>query len=227
MGEQQEFFKADADIVGAVALRRTNGAQKRRVFRQSAVSSAAELIGAVNEGDEICGLTNGQFSLIDIIDHLLSCTGPADIAVATWTMGIYDADRAESFVNDRRIKSARWIVDPSMFSRRPELSGRLVQAFGVESFRAVNCHAKFATIRGESLAICIRSSMNLNPNKRVESFDISACDATTRFFEQAVDSIFEKVTAENRSQASGVFTGLLGAEPKRGNVRPNPWQGLD
>lgn len=43
-------------------------------------------------GDDICGITNGQFSLIDIIDHVLTQTGPADVAIATWTMGVYDAE---------------------------------------------------------------------------------------------------------------------------------------
>lgn len=212
--------KAPADIAGAQVLRRKVA---RRVFRQSGCLAAAELIGPLADGDEICGVTNGQFSLIDILEHVLAETGPAAVTVATWTMGIYDVDRANAFVRNGLIRSIRFVLDPSMFSRRPELSAVLVRGFGPEAFRGVNSHAKFATVRGADKAVAIRSSMNLNPNKRLESFDISVGDEACSFFERLVDEIWRKVPVDNESQSESIFRDLLDAAPAKGVRRPNPF----
>ncbi len=187
-------------------IRRT---PKRRRFVASAVDEAAAMLGTISPGEELTGITNGQFSLIDIIEHILSQTGPADVVVSTWTMGIYDQSRSAEFTKNGAIRSIRWLVDPSMFGRRPELAGSLIKAFGVESFRAVNTHAKFATISGDTLAVCIRSSMNLNPNKRLENFDISADRAVVDFFNGIADAAFRAVSADNRSQSYTVFSDIL------------------
>ncbi len=193
-----------------------------RRYTGGAAGSAAEIIGMVRPRGEITGLTNGQFSLIDMIEHLLSQTGPADVVISTWTMGIYDAERARLFCSRGDIRKIRWLVDPSIFGRRPELSGQLVERFGVEAFRAVNTHAKFVVLRGDALALVIRSSMNLNPNRRVENFDITADPAMCSWFESFADAIFDKVSGTNRSQAKSVFSEILAAYEKIERAPPAP-----
>lgn len=204
----KKLYKLPAGSLRPRAFRR---AAVKRQYRQSASMSASALIGDLQPGDDLCGLTNGQFSLVDMIEHVLSLTGPADVTVATWTMGIYDARRAQEFVSDKRIRRIRFLVDPSMFSRRPEFSAILVRGFGPESFRPVNIHAKFATVRGAKLAVALRSSMNLNRNDRIESFDISADSEMVAFFEAVVDQAYRLVDAENRKQAHRLFSDLLTA----------------
>lgn len=203
------------------AVFRRKGA--RRVLRKDGLLSAKELIGPIEAGDEISGITNGQFSLIDILHHVLDQTGPADVVIATWTMGVYDSEKAYAFVNSQKIRSIRFILDPSMFSRRPELASVLVKGFGAGSFRAVNSHAKFFTARSETMAVCCRSSMNLNENNRLESFDISACDALTRFYEDLADEIWRKVDERNRGQSHSLFEDLLGVDSVKNPKRPNPF----
>lgn len=222
LGNSRALYKLPATKIQPVAFRRKGS---RRVFREHGTASAADLIGEVSPGDDICGITNGQFSLVDIVRHLLTQTGPADVAIATWTMGVYDAEEAYGFVRDKRINSIRFILDPSMFVRRPDLASVLVQGFGSESFRAVNSHAKFATIRGEKLGVVVRSSMNLNKNDRLESFDITASDEMTAFFESLVDRIWQQVDEDNRSQSKAVFEGLLNMAPVKDVRRRNPWIG--
>jgi hypothetical protein len=196
------MYKLPATEIEAVSFRRKGA---RRYYRESGTETAAEIIGPIAGGDDICGVTNGQFSLVDIVEHVLSQTGPADVSIATWTMGIYDAEQAYRFVTDKRIRSIRFVVDPSMFTRRPELAAVLVKAFGPDAFRAVNSHAKFATVRGDGLAVAIRSSMNLNRNERLESFDITACPEMTEFFETLVSKIWRKsikTAGANRGRSS-------------------------
>jgi len=213
--------KLPATAVQSQVMRTT---AKRRVFRRSGTDNAAALIGHITAGDEICGITNGQFSLVDMIEHVLNECGPSDVCIATWTMGIYDTERSFEFIRNKLIRSIRFVLDPSMFSRRPEIASILVKGFGVDAFRAVNSHAKFATIRGDTLAVCIRSSMNLNPNNRIESFDISVCEQTTAFFESLVNDIWAKIDTENRSQSRGLFDELVSVQPS--GKRPNPFRAI-
>lgn len=183
---------------------------KRRVAI-SGLANAAQLIGPIAKGEDITGLTNGQFSLIDIVEHVLDCIGPADVAISTWTMGVYDAEQVQSFYANKRIRSIRWLVDPSMFGRRAALAGSMVKAFGAESFRAVNTHAKFATLQNENWAITIRSSMNLNRNERLESFDIAEDRQMCDMFTKLVDQVFKTLSARSRTQSREFFEGLLAA----------------
>ena len=172
----------------------------------SAVGEASEVIGSIEKGLEITGLTNGQFSLIDILEHVLAEIGPADVLVSTWTMGIYDGVRARTWCENGAIRRIRWIVDPSMFGRRPEIAGRLIKAFGADAFRAVNNHAKFATLVNDDFAVCIRSSMNLNPNKRLENFDITEGPELVRFFNAVANDVFQRFpSGEKGNTQSRVF----------------------
>jgi len=147
--------------------------------------------------------------LVDVVEHVLRKIGAADVCISTWTMGFYDADRCDGFVRNGLIRSIRFLVDPSMFGRRPELSGRLVAGFGPQAFRAVNVHAKFAVLQSDSAAVAIRSSMNLNPNRRIESIDI-ACDAAmAEFYRRFVDDAFALVGEGNQSQSDSLFDRLF------------------
>ena len=216
------MYKLAATEIQPVTFRRIGA---RRVFRESGTDTAAQIIGPIGPGDDVCGITNGQFSLVDIVEHLLTQTGPADVTIATWTMGVYDAEQAYGFVRNKLIRSIRLVLDPSMFTRRPELAAVLVQGFGADAFRAVNSHAKFATIRGDRLAVAVRSSMNLNRNERLESFDVTACPDMTAFFEALVDRIWTKVDRDNRSQSRAIFEKLLGETAVKNPRRANPFLG--
>lgn len=186
-------------------------AGSRKVFRKDGFADAAQMIGDLHDGDDLCGITNGQFSLVDMLQHVLTQTGPADVVIATWTMGVYDAEKAYEFVTNDSIRNIRFIVDPSMFIRRPELASVLVKGFGAGSFRAVNSHAKFCTVRSDKLAVTMRTSMNLNENKRLESFDLSCDGEMTSFFEGLADEVWRTIEAKNRSQSRAIFEDLLGA----------------
>jgi hypothetical protein len=59
------------------------GLAARIVRREIAARSAAEAIGPIEAGIEVFGLSKGQFSLIDIIEHCLKASGPADVVIST------------------------------------------------------------------------------------------------------------------------------------------------
>lgn len=200
----------DVDVSSMPASAHRSRSTGKRKLRIDLSGTARACIGRVTPGDEISGITNGQFSLIDMLLHLAQEIGPADVCISTWTMGVYDTDQAFAFTRSGLLRSTRWIVDPSFFKRSPELSGRLVDSFGADSFRAVNTHAKFTTMRSNRVALTIRTSCNLNRNARMESFDISADEELTKFYENIVNQIFDKHAPPNKRppRAKALFDDL-------------------
>ena len=79
---------------------------------------------------ELYALCKGDYSLIDIIDHCLAASGPADVTVSTWTAAGADLEFAMGFVVDGRVRSARWLVDYSFPQRQPAYFALLVDRFG-------------------------------------------------------------------------------------------------
>lgn len=172
-----------------LALRK---AYKKRYFVASRLEGAAETIGPLNAGDEVCGLTCGQFSMIDILEHMLNESGgPADVFVSTWTAGIYDVERAAQLQANGNLRSIRWMMDRAMFSKSPQYAGPMIEAFGLDAFRDTNVHAKVTLVASDAKRMVCRSSMNINKNLKTEQFDISVCDETHGFFLGWADALWD------------------------------------
>lgn len=170
------------------ALRRSH---KTRYFVSSRLEGAAETIGPLNAGDEICGLTCGQFSMIDILEHMLNeADGPADVFVSTWTAGIYDVERSAKLRANGNIRSIRWMMDRAMFSKSPQYAGPMIEAFGLGAFRDTNVHAKVTLVASATKRMVCRASMNINKNLKTEQFDISVCDDAYGFFLNWADELW-------------------------------------
>lgn len=198
------------------ALRR---AHTRRYFVASRLEGAAETIGPLNDGDDVCGLTCGQFSMIDILEHMLNeAGGPADVFVSTWTAGIYDVERAAQLAANGNIRSIRWMMDRAMFSKSPQYAGPMIEAFGLDAFRDTNVHAKVTLVASDKKRMVCRSSMNINKNLKTEQFDISVCDDMHGFFLRWADELWDAaapgVGAESAFKAVfDRFTALRGPSP--------------
>lgn len=183
-------------------------------------AQAAEAIGDLTPGCEMFGFTKGQFSISDVIAHCLDQTGPATLDIGTWTAALGDLKRAENLLNDGRITRIRFVVDPSFRSRKPEFCDALVRTFGEGAIRTTNSHAKFAVIRNATWNLAIRTSMNLNPNPRLENFEISDDPAFAAFFTTIVDEIFQTYRPEESfTTQSGSHFSRLGA---RQEPAPSP-----
>lgn len=172
----------------SISLRRGH---TKRYFVASRLESAAETIGDLRPGDEICGLTCGQFSMIDILEHMIQQAGPSDVVISTWTAGIYDVERSAQLVAGGGIKSVRWLMDRAMFSKSPDYAGPMIEAFGLDAFRDTNVHAKVTLVASDTMKIVCRASMNLNKNLKTEQFDISVSDEMYDFFKLWADQLWD------------------------------------
>lgn len=136
------------------------------------VAPAQKCIGTLERGGRIVGLTKGQFSLLDLIRAVLAQTGPADVRLSTWSIGIRDAETAAWLLRGEDIRSLQLLVDRSFPGRQPQYAGRVVALFGADALVVTRVHAKVALIAAGDWKIAISSSMNLNRNPRFEQFDL-------------------------------------------------------
>jgi len=202
--------------------------KRRKTVRAFSGESAGKAVGALTPGCEIYGFTKGQFSLIDLIEHCLTCTGPADVFIATWSAAAGDIQRAHKFLKNGRIRNIRFMVDYSFQSRKPEFCSELVATFGHDVLRVTVTHAKYVMIRNDDWNLMIRTSMNLNYNPRFENFEISDDREFADFQQSIIDEVwggqdaaegFECRPQDNKEQFRKSFEqqgSLFGDEMKDG-----------
>jgi hypothetical protein len=161
----------------------------------AAHESAGRVFADLAPGFELFCLTHGQFSLVDALTAILDRTGPADVAVATWSAAKADLLHAERFLRDGRIRSLRFVVDRSFATRQPDYCATLVKVFGPEAIRSTALHAKFAVISNDAWNVAVRTSMNLNENRRLEYLEVSDDPEVAGFLLGMVDELFRSVPA--------------------------------
>ena len=162
---------------------------RKRFF---SLDQAQSYIGDLEKGTEIFGITKGQFSIIDIIEHVLNFTGKANVLISTWTAAHADIKKASSFLQNNKIDNIRFMVDRGFINRQPEYCADLKRLFGEDSIRFFRLHAKFVVIYNDDYHFVIRTSMNLNENKRFENFEITEdkdfCNYFIDFFNICFDN---------------------------------------
>ncbi len=145
----------------------------RLIEDQRRAQSAAEAIASLErDGTELIGLTRGQFSLADLLVAVLDKTGPAALSISTWTAASASVQSMLDLLQTGRITRCRWLVDTTFVRRVPQLVAEIRRSFGDDALRVTRTHAKFCTITNENWQVAIRSSMNLNQNPRLESYEI-------------------------------------------------------
>lgn len=177
---------------GVRVLARKRPVRRHRFLRTNSARQALEGFG---EGMEYEVATNGEFSLLDAILVLLERTGPADVAISTWSAGLYDVEVANRFMNTGLIKSIRFILDVSFKTTggAKGYSSLLMDMFGEECIRTTRTHAKFVTITNDEHKITISSTANLNENKRLEIFYFSDDPARAAWYLEMVEELFHDV----------------------------------
>jgi hypothetical protein len=166
---------------------------KREILDLRRIECATEAVaGLERDGCELFGLTKGQFSLTDMIEAILAKTGPADLSISTWTAANSDVSRMLELLAGGSIRSCRWLVDLTFMRRCPQLTAEIRAKFGPEAIRVTKTHAKFCTITNDEWKIALRSSMNLNQNPRLESFQVGHDPKLCQFLSQVLNDIWQR-----------------------------------
>ena len=181
----------DPAVIGKSVVKRP--IPKREIMDLRRAQCAAEAIaGLERDGMELFGLTKGQFSLTDMIEAILEKTGPADLSISTWTAANGDVSRMLGLLGSGAIRSCRWLVDLTFVRRCPQLMAEIRKQFGDDAIRVTKTHAKFCTIVNNEWQVALRSSMNLNQNPRMESFQVGHDPVLCQFLSQVLDDVWSK-----------------------------------
>lgn len=175
--------------------------------------SSDRAIEGFSKNTRITGLTNGMFSLISLIRSTLKITGGANVLISTWSAGFYDATAIYDLLSSNQIIDFKIILDRSFKTRQKEYSTHITDLFTNENIRTTDTHSKFVLIWNDEWNICIRSSMNLNENKRCENFDIDNDIDVFNLFKTFADDVFKQMPSgitEERSTVDPVFDNLFG-----------------
>ena len=199
-------------------------------FTKNETAREALLGAGFGSGREVFGFNQGTFSLIDLIDAAVDYTGPADCVIATWTAAKVEMDHVLSWLDRRRLRSAKWMVDRSFLNRQPALCASLRQAFGDEGIRVSRCHAKFVLLSNDDWAVTLLTSMNLNKNARIENYMLSTDPDLNREYSALVDRVFanqdDAAGFEDYAAVSKVMDAVAdgGArKQKRKTIVAKPW----
>lgn len=162
-------------------------------------------------------LSVGQYNLIDIIEKVVDLIGVCDIDLAVWTAATASLKKAELFLTNKSVKNMRWIIDPSFKSRKPNYVKTLRESFGNDCVRTIPTHAKFILIYNKNYNVIIQTSMNLNQNKRLESFTIIESKELVDFYRDFVGMVFEKKDSLKNygSQSQQVLFELFETDDKK------------
>lgn len=183
--------------------------------RLSKVTNARDALADFGRGVETYCLTFGQFSLMDAIEAVLEKTGPADVALSTWTAGGADLSRSAEHLHNGNIRSLRFVADCSFGQRQPGYLAKLRELFGDEAIRTTRTHAKFAVLTNDEWSVAIRTSMNLNENPRLESIEVSDDPSLAAFLLQVVDEIFaDEVAGDFRTKGRPALAGMDAVMPQ-------------
>ena len=179
------------------------------------VGPASEAVAGLRPGGRVCGMTCGQFSMIDLLRATLEKTGPAHLSLSTWTAGIRDAQGAAFLLEQGSFLSCRLLVDRSFATRQPRYCAAVQRLFGDAAIRCTRTHAKVALLENDGWSVAIRSSMNLNRNPRFENFDIddnaAICALFSRHFDEMESTMPEGPKVRTR-EVDAVFACIAAGE---------------
>ena len=181
----------DPAVIGQSVVKRP--IPKREIMDLRRIECATAAVATLErDGCELFGLTKGQFSLTDMIEAILEKTGPADLSISTWTAANSDVSRMLELLRSGAIRSCRWLVDMTFMRRCPSLAAEIRAKFGADAIRVTRTHAKFCTITNNGWQVALRSSMNLNQNPRLESFQVGHDPELCNFLSGVMDEIWAK-----------------------------------
>jgi hypothetical protein len=165
---------------------------KREIRDARRAKCAAEAVGSIDHDTEIYAFTKGQFSIIEVINHVIDQIGKCFLSISTWTADKGDVTTVLDLVNGGRITGSRWLMDLSFNRRRPEISHRVRTVFGDNAVRVAQNHAKFVLLHNEEWKIVCMTSMNLNYNPRFENFLLRHDPALFDFHQAILDEIWKR-----------------------------------
>ena len=156
-------FMAEAES-GSVSDKDLN----EQVKRGNAEIKIHHIVGEVKQGDCISFWSNGDWSLWELVAHLLKQTGPGtEVYLATWSISELSARKLCQWMDEGVISKLVGVIDFRSKNRHPAAYHLSKNVFS--DIRVAFCHAKVTVLKGNGNCITINGSANWTENPRLES----------------------------------------------------------
>jgi len=169
-------IRADRDKIKSTAAKTS---EKTTAVLGKAKGRVQDVIGNVSMGETIHYASIGEWSMHDLLFHLLEQTGPADVFISTWSVSENAVRQIIAKILDGSIRKLAAIFDWRVKMRRPEAFE--MAKFNISDIRLTTCHAKVTVIENEKWSIAVVGSANYTNNPRIEAGVIS-CDKVASDF---------------------------------------------
>ncbi len=193
-----EFFKlVDHWLTKGVNMK----APKTDLIRKAGNCYADEAFPNLYHGMCEYAISNGSFSLIDLLDYILEFTGKAHMDISTWVASYASVRHVEDFLEENHIHNFRFVVDRGFLNTRKVLYNQIRQIHG-DVIAVTSNHAKFTIIYNDEYNFVIETSANLNKNNRLENFRITENKEYCDFFRNVFNQIFSLHKSGNLSKST-------------------------
>lgn len=135
--------------------------------RVTASNKVHDVLAMVQPGCCVHWLSDGEWSLHDLLLGLLQITGPADVYLSSYAFSEYPA-RLIADLKDRKIIRSLFCLIDSRIDKRSASALTLVTNCA-DQLKLVNTHAKVTVIENSANIFCIIGSANYTTNKRYEA----------------------------------------------------------
>jgi hypothetical protein len=189
------LFKFDQVSESNLPDNNTHAAVEKSDSHQLAVSGKGsivikELISSIKPGETIHYASAGAWSSHELLEHLLTITGPAKVYLTTWAMSENPVRTILNLIDKGLITELNCIFDLKVQDRAPKVF-QLIK--GISSrVRLVHCHAKVFVVENEHWGISNNGSANWTRNPRMEAGVLSADPKIAEFHKSWIMRLIEE-----------------------------------
>lgn len=134
-------------------------------FKGEVIDSLKKHIGEIDLQVDTHFVTNGRWSMPDVIFYVLNQIGPASLKVATWSISEDAIRRILNRYQKGIIQDIEFLLDPRVKVRNPNPLSMVRKNF---PFAMEANHAKVTLLANDEHFVTISSSANLTNNPRIE-----------------------------------------------------------
>ena len=139
----------------------------------------AAIIGELHRDEYVHVLSAGQWSLHQMLAHLVKLTGPADVHMASWSITENPMRQILDLCDQKLVRSLTVLFDSRVTGQCPD--AYQLAASNVARIRLSHCHAKALAIINDDWAISVATSANLTVNPRIERYTVCTVRAVAEW----------------------------------------------
>ena len=118
-------------------------------------------------GEDIRFVNGGRWSAHDLLFHLLSITGPAEVCITTWAISETAARLLYQAKEEGLVLGLYGIFDRRLPARKPKVAQFIERFF--DKTILLDCHAKMFVLMNDRYTVSCCMTCNYSNNRRIET----------------------------------------------------------